>query len=177
MALPAWPDVRESLTAAIKAALPLQLRKAAGERISGLGVHMDAYHGSAGLYLLPESAARRLGSKAARNIGDWPISTDWDPGEDHSLAFAAHWGRWDEWFHDHLDDLTEAEMDEKSRGLLRVACEAVREVDRSGLLDTIAKARRFRIIIVEHDEPDDMGLERYDLFLKTGAIRCDGDVA
>src|SRR4051812_19996982 len=78
MALPAWSEVRESLTAAITAALPLQLRKAAGERISGLGVHMDAYYGSAGLYLLPESAARRGGARTARNIGDWPISTDWD---------------------------------------------------------------------------------------------------
>lgn len=177
MALPAWPEVRESLAAAIRAALPLQLRKAPGERISGLGVHMDAYYGSAGLYLLPEAAARRLGSRAARNLGDWPISTDWDLSEDHSLAFAAHWDRWDEWFRSHLDDLTEAEQDEKSRGLLRVACEAIRDVETSGHLDAIPKARRFRIVIAEHDEPDRLALERYDLFLRTGAIRCDGDDA
>lgn len=175
MALPAWSEVRESLKAAIAAALPLQLRKAAGERISGVGIHMDAYDGSAGLYLLPESAARRLGANA-RNIGDWPISTDWDPSDDHSVAFAAHWGRWDEWFREHHDHLTEAEKDEKFRGLLRVACEAMRDLDRSGLLEIFTKARRFQIIIVEHDEPDEMGLERYGLFLKTGVVRCDGDV-
>jgi hypothetical protein len=152
------------------------LRKVTAERISGLGVHVDAYYGSAGLYLLPESDARRLGADAD-NIGDWPISTDWDPGEDHSLAFASHWGRWDDWFHEHLDQLTEDEKDEKFRGLLRVACEAVREVERSGPLDEIPKDVGFRIIISEHDEPDEWGLERYDRFLKTRAIRCYRDDA
>src|SRR5438270_11544957 len=125
MALPVWSDVRESLTAAIRAALPIQIRAAAGERIVGVGLQIDGHYGSAGLYLLPESAARALSREAADNIGDWPISTDWDPSEDDARAFAASWGRWDDWFHDHLDDLTAEEKDERPRSLLRVACEAM----------------------------------------------------
>jgi hypothetical protein len=175
MALPAWPEVRDSLTAAIRAALPLQVRKAEGERIAGLGLHMDAYYGSAGLYLLPEASARTLSLKAANNIGDWPISTDWDPSEDQARAFAASWGRWDDWFHDHLDDLTGTEQDEKFRGLLRVACEAMRRIEADGFLDNFPKTEDFKIIVAEHDDPDDLAVERYHLFVRTGTIRVHGE--
>ncbi len=174
MSLPSWLDVRESLTAAIRDALPLQVRKVGGGRIAGVGLHVDAYYGSAGLYLLPESASRAMDPQAAANIGDWPISTDWNVREDHAQAFAAHWGRWDEWFRDHLDDLTEAE---KVRGLLRAACEAMRVVETAELLSANQKSEEFRIIIAEHDEPNELALERYGLFVQTGIVRCHGQVA
>jgi hypothetical protein len=116
MALPAWPGVRESLAAAIRDALPLQVHQASCEHIAGIGLHVDAYYGSAGLYLLPQTAAHALGPKVS-NIGDWPISTGWDLTRDHAVAFAAHWRRWEDWFKDHLDGQTDAELDESSRGL------------------------------------------------------------
>ncbi len=175
MALPPWSEVRQSLTAAIRAALPLQVRRAKGQRIAGLGLHIDAYYGSAGLYLLPEAVARTLSPTAANNIGDWPISTDWDPSEDHAGAFAASWGRWDDWFHDHLDDLTDDERDEKFRGLLRVACEAIRQIEAEGSLTELPKTEDFKIVIAEHDEPDELAIERYNLFVTTGAIRVFGE--
>jgi hypothetical protein len=68
MATTPWSEILESLAAAIGAALPLQLAKAKGERIAGVGLDMDAYYGSAGLYLLPESAARKLGVTAANSL-------------------------------------------------------------------------------------------------------------
>jgi hypothetical protein len=175
MALPPWSEVCESLTAAIRAALPLQVRKAEGERIAALGLHIDAYYGSAGLYLLPEAAARSLSPAAADNIGDWPISTDWDPSEDHARAFAASWGRWDDWFHDHLDNLTDDEKDEKFLRLLQVACEAMRQIEADGYLTELPKTEDFKIVIAEHDEPDDLALDRYNLFVRTGTIRVHGE--
>jgi hypothetical protein len=175
MALPVWSDVRESLTAAIRAALPIQVRKAAGERIVGVGLHIDGYFGSAGLYLLPESAARALSREAAANLGDWPISTDWDPSEDHARAFAASWGRWDDWFHNHLDDLTAEEKEVKPRSILRVACEAMRRIEADGLLDSFPKTEDFRCIIAEHDEPDALAIERYGLFVRTGTVKVYGE--
>jgi hypothetical protein len=177
MALPVWSDVRESLTAAMRAALPIQVRKADGERIVGVGVHIDGYYGSAGLYLLPESAARVLSPEAVDNIGAWPISTDWDPSEDHATAFAALWVRWDDWFHDHLSELTAEEQDEKARSLLLVACEAMRLIEADGLLDNLPKAEDFRIIIAEHDEPDALAVERYGLFVRTGTVKVYGEPA
>jgi hypothetical protein len=175
MAIPAWSEVRDSLTAAIRDALPLQVRKAGGERVAGVGLHIDGYYGSAGLYLLPESAAHALDPGAAANIGDWPISTDWDRDEDHARAFAAHWDRWDGWFHDHLDDLTQAEQSEKFRGLLRVACEAMRTIDVAGLLSAIPKTEGFSIIIAEHDEPNDLAADRYGRFVRTDSVVCHGE--
>lgn len=175
MPLPAWPVVRAALTAAIREALPLQVAKADGQRIAGIGLHMDAYYGSAGLYLLPEAALHTLAPKVVNNIGDWPISTDWDPAEDHSQAFARHWEEWDQLFHDHLDELTDAEMDQKFRALLQVACEAMQEVEAAGLLAALPRTEDFRIIVCEHDEPEELGLERYGLFVRTGQIRCHGD--
>lgn len=177
MSLVVWSDVRSSLTAAIRAALPLQLRKAPDDQIAGLGLHMDAYYGSAGLYLLPASATATIQPSAIDNLGDWPISTDWNLNEDHAQAFAAHWGQWDKWFHAHLDDFDKVGGHEKFRGLLRVSCEAMRDVELSGLLDLVPKSERFKIIIAEHDEPNELALERYDLFVRTGVIRCDGDAA
>jgi hypothetical protein len=176
MPLPDWSGVRESLTAAIRDALPLQVRKADGDQIAGIGLHMDAYYGSAGLYLLPKSIADALSPDEAANIGDWPISTDWDGREDHAIAFAAHWGRWDRWFYDHLDDLTGAEGSEKFRKLLRISCEATRAVETAGMLADIPKADGFRIIIAEHDEPNELALERYELFVRSGVVRCHGEV-
>jgi len=175
MSLPTWSEVRESLIAAIRDALPLQVRKAGGGQVAGVGLHIDAYYGSAGLYLLPESAARGMDPQTAANIGDWPISTDWNAHEDHALAFAAHWRRWEKWFSDHIDDHTKSEGDEIFRRLLRVACEAMREVETAELLSAIPQADGFRVIIAEHDEPDELALERYDLFVRTGIIRCHGD--
>jgi len=172
-----WSEIRDALTAAIRDALPLQVRKVSGERIAGVGLHMDAYYGSAGLYLLSESAAHSLSPKAADNIGDWPISTDWKLQEDHAQAFAAHWGWWDQWFHDHLDDFDEASGVEKSRGLLRIACEAMRAIELAGHFDAFPKTAEFKVIIAEHDEPDHFSVERYGLFVRTGTIRCHGDPA
>jgi hypothetical protein len=177
MALPAWPKVRKSLAAAIGAALPLQLRKAGSERIAGVGLHLNAYYGSAGLYLLPESAARALAPDAVDSLGDWPISTDWNPSDDHAQAFAAHWDKWDKWFSDHIDELDEAGEDERIRKLLRVACEAVRDLELTGLFDTLPKTEGFKIIIAEHNEPCDFSLERYSLFVRTGAVRSHVDSA
>lgn len=37
------------------------------------------------------------------------------------------------------------------------------------------KAKIFKIIIAEHDEPDQLGLDRYRLFVRTGMIYCHGD--
>ncbi len=175
MALPAWSEVGESMTTAIGAALPFQVRKARGERIAAIGLHIDAYYGSAGLYLLPEAAARAISPESVNNIGVWPISTDWDPSEDHAGAFTASWGPWDDWFHDHLDDLSIAEHDEKTRALLRLACEAMRQVEADGLLDSLIKTQDFKIIIAEPDEPDDFAIERYNLFVKTGIVRVYGE--
>ena len=189
MPMPPWNEVSASLAAAIRAALPLQVAKAGGERIAGLGLHIDGYYGSAGLYLLPESAARALGPgvRSERekvlsapdpdNIGDWPISTDWDSTDDHAAAFAAHWDPWDRWFRDRLDEFDAEGGDEKFRGLLRTACEAMREVEQSGALDAIPRTEGFKIIIAEHDEPDEMAVERYPLFVSTGKIRVYGEPA
>lgn len=175
MARPVWAEVRESLTSAIRDALPLQVGKASGERIAGVGLHIDAYYGSAGLYLLPESAALSLDQNAVSNIGDWPISTDWVLTEDHAQAFLSHWDRWDQWFRNHLDDFDESNGD-KGHSLLRIACEAMQQIEAEGLLNTFLKTDGFKIIIAEHDEPNILSLQRYNLFIRTGAIRCDGDV-
>jgi hypothetical protein len=136
MPLPNWDEVRRSLASAIAAALPLQIRKAGKGPVAGVGLHVDAFYGSAGLYLLPEADAGKLSARELDNIGDWPISTDWVPSEDHSQAFAAQWGVWDKWFSGHLDELSTTEADQKFRQLLQVACEAMREVELDGLLDT-----------------------------------------
>lgn len=174
MVLPVWSEVCESLTDAIRAALPLQIREAGVGRVSGIGLHIDTYYGCAGLYLLPESAVHTIDPEWVDNIGDWPISTDWDRTKDHARAFAAHWGRWDNWFRDHLNYHTEAEGDEIGRELLRGACEAMRQNEAIGLLNSFPKAEDFKIIIADHDDPRDMYLERYDLFVRTGEIRCWG---
>jgi len=173
--IPPWDEIRASLATAIRAALPLQVRQAAGEAVAGVALHVDGYYGSAGLYLLPESAARDLGPGASDNIGDWPISTDWNPADDHSRAFAAHWDPWDQWFRDRLDEFDQEGGDEKFRGLLRTACEAVREVELAGDLDAFPRTADFKIVIAEHDEPDAMAVERYGLFRGTGTVRVHGD--
>lgn len=175
MALPLWAEVRESLTAAIRDALPLQVREAEGERIAGLGLHIDAYYGSAGLYLLPETAARTLSPEEADEIGAWPISTDWDRTRDHARAFAAAWDRWEEWFRNHLDDFDDDEGDETFRGLHRVACEAMQQIEAEGLLNAFPKTEDFKIIIAEHDEPNDLSIKRYELFVRTGTIQVFGE--
>jgi hypothetical protein len=177
MVLPPWSEIRESLTAAIRAAPPLQLRKAAGQRIAGIGLHVDAYYGSAGLYLLPEVAALALNPRAVDNLGDWPISTDWVPADDYAQAFAAHWGKWATWFNEGLDDFDKAGWAEKFRGLLRVACEAMRQVETAGVFETIPKSKGFKVIIAEDDEPGELALERYTLYVKTGRVRCHGESA
>ena len=174
MPLPEWSDVRNSLTDAIRAALPFQIKKANGERIAGLGLHFNACYGSAGLYLLPESAARNLGKGRVDNIGDWPISTDWDLNDDHSVAFTSHWQPWDDWFRDHLDDLPEPEVAEMTLQLHVVFCEAMRQIEVDGLLDAMPKTDDFKIIIVEHDEPYDLAVERFDLFKRTNTLRIFG---
>jgi hypothetical protein len=175
MELSLWSKVRESLENAIRASLPLQIRKANDEKIAGVGLHVDAYYGCIGLYLLPESATVNLDAGELNNIGDWPISTDWDGSEAHAQEFARQWHPWEEWFRDHLDGLTDAELDQRYRGLLRAACEAMQKIESDGLLDNDRRTDDFRIIIIEHDEPDEMGLERYELFCRTGMIRCYGD--
>jgi hypothetical protein len=174
---PVWSEVREALAAAIRAALPLQLRAAQGEPIAGIALDMDAYYGSSGLYLLTESAARALPPDAVDNIGDWPISTHWSLDADHAQAFALHWGAWEKWFYEHIDDpAADDEQKDKFRALLRVACEAMWDVGDSGDLAAIAKSDRFKIIIAEHDEPNALSLDRYELFVRTGRVRCHGDV-
>lgn len=170
-----WAKIREALASAIRAALPLQIRKVAGERIAGLGIHIDGVYGDAGLYLLPEAAAQKLKPREANNIGDWPISTDWDATEDHSRAFAEHWEEWGKWFSDHVDDFNDEEGDKVLRGLLRVACEAIKSLESGGLLESIPRTKDFRVIIAEHDEPNDLAVRRYELFLKKGIIRCHED--
>ncbi len=136
-------------------------------------MHIDAYYGCAGLYLLPESSARSLAPSDVDNIGDWPISTDWIPSDDYSLAFAQHWHRWDEWFHENLDAHDKDRVsNQKFRGLLQTACEAMRAVEAQGILDSVAKTNGFKIIIAEHDEPKVLSLERYELFCQRGIIRC-----
>jgi hypothetical protein len=125
---------------------------------------------------LPESAARSLPPEDVDNLGDWPISTDRcgrDGSEsEHRRAFSGHWrdAEWHkrvEWFyggrHDH------------PRRLLQAACEAMREVELSGLLDSFPKTDGFKIIIADHDELDEMSVDRYSLFLRTGEVRCMDD--
>jgi len=168
-----WAEIRDSLMKAIRDALPLQLRRAPGERIAGLGLHIDAYYGSAGLYLLTESAARKLDADALDSMGDWPISTDWVLSEDHSQAFAAQWRSWEDWFSAHQNDFTDEQ--DSGRGLLRVACEAIQQLENAGLLDAVPTTEDFKLIVQEHDEPTALGVERYRLFVRTGRIRCDGD--
>jgi hypothetical protein len=126
---------------------------------------------------LPESAARELPPDAVNNIGDWPISTDWKLDDDHSQAFAAHWREWEKWFRDHREELDEMTGDDDFRGLLRVACEAMRQVELTGQFDAIPKTTDFKVIIAEHDEPNELSLERYGLFTKAGTVRCHGDPA
>ena len=120
-----WPQIRDALTAAIRDALPLQIRRAAGDRIAGVGLHIDGYYGSAGLYLLPESAARALAPEGADYLGDWPISTDWNQSEDHAQAFMVHWRPWDQWIYNHLGDFDDEATMARGRELLRAGCEAV----------------------------------------------------
>jgi len=175
MPLPNWDDVRRSLVNAIKAALPLQIRRAGNGRVAGLGLHVDAFYGSAGLYLLPEDDARKLSAKDRDNIGDWPISTDWILSEDHSRAFAEHWGPWDNWFREHVECNSAFETDQIGRQLLRLACEAMREIETAGLLASFPKSADFKVIIAEHDEPVELCVQRYRLFLGTGTIRVYGD--
>lgn len=55
-------------------------------------------------------------------------------------------------------------------GLLRSACEAVQWIEQEGLLDKMPKTERFRIIIAEHDEPDDLCVNRYPVFLNSGLV-------
>ena len=73
------------------------------------------------------------------------------------------------------DELDGKDGDKAFRGLLQITCEAVRELELAGLLDSIPKTEDFKIIIAEHDEPNILGLERYELFVRTGAVRCHGD--
>ncbi|MFN0055440.1 MAG: hypothetical protein ACKV0T_25110 [Planctomycetales bacterium] len=164
-----------ALASAISAALPLQLRLAHGGPIAGVGLHIDAYYGCAGLYLLPDSQAKLLTHTQRFELGDWPISTDWNLADDHAIAFAAHWRHWDHWFYTHLAALTDEENHAKSYELHRVACQAMQQVEAAGHLNTFPKTDDFRIIIAEHDEPIDLSLERYALFRRTGTIRVFGD--
>ena len=151
--IPDWEEVRDALIAAIRDALPLQLKRIPGERVSGLGVHIDACYGSAGLYLLPESTAQTFNQAYQDNLGDWPISTDWDPSDDHSQAFARHWHVWDRHFYalamtpmkveDETPEDEDAPVDPIFFGLLRTACEAVQRIEHEGLLDNLPKTERF----------------------------------
>lgn len=172
MEQPKWDEVRQALTSAIAAALPLQLRVVAGEPIAGVGLHIDGLYGAAGLYLLPESAVSTVDPSARNNIGDWPISTDWESTSDHQRAFAEHWGPHEEWFYSHMDFGDDDDgVEYRTRCLLRSACEAVRGLEKSGLFETFPKTEKFQLIVAEHDEPEEMSVERYELFLRTGEIR------
>lgn len=175
-----WAEIRDALVAAIRDALPLQLNRIPGERVAGLGVHIDGCYGSAGLYLLPESTAQTFNQAYQDNLGDWPISTDWDPSDDYSQAFARQWGIWNKRFHDRAmasmndegEDLEDKDalVDPIFIGLLRSACEAVQRIEQGGLLDKMPKTEQFRIIIAEHDEPDDLCVNRYPVFLNSGLV-------
>ncbi|MBL8851637.1 MAG: hypothetical protein JNG89_18280 [Planctomycetaceae bacterium] len=165
-----WSEIREALTSAIRDALPLEVQKTAGDRISGIGLEVDAFYGSASLYLLPESAARDLSPEERDNLGDWPIST-WESESDYAPAFAAHWGVWETWFYDHVDDFDDDESVAKGRALLQAGCEAMQAIESEGLLDSLPQSEGFKIIIADHDEPRHLSLERYELFVKTGTIK------
>ena len=173
--LPDWSELRASLKAAIVAAIRFQMRRIGDERIAGFGLHIDGYYGSVGLYLLPESVARTMNSARRNNIGDWPISTDWNPNAEDAKAFAANWEKWANWFYEHCGKLDRVDGDEAFRGLLRIACEAVQDLEAAGFFEGVLKTQDFRIIIAEHDEPNALALERYGLFVTTGNIRVQGD--
>jgi hypothetical protein len=59
--------------------------------------------------------------------------------------------------------------------LLRVACEAMRQVEADGSRTEFPKTKDFKIVIAEHDEPDELAIERYNLFVMTGSIRVHGE--
>ena len=162
-----WLEIRTSLTDAIRVALPLQIQKTAGDRIAGICLLMDACYGSSGLYLLTESAARTLGTNAFEMIGDWPISTDWNLNDNYSQAYAKHWGKWADWFNEHMNDFDDSFREEVFEKLIQISCEAMREVELAGHLSTFSKTKDFKIIIAEHDEPIQSSLERYKQFVNT----------
>jgi hypothetical protein len=172
MVRPDWSAVRRSLKAAIRDALTLETRKVKRDRVAGFGVDMDTYYGSAGTYLLPESAARAMEPALLISLGDWPISTHWDHDGDDAIAFRAHWGTWEDWFHKHADDFDEV-GEEKGWALMRATCEAVRELDISGSFDKIPKTQDFKIIVADHDDSNEFAAQRYGLFVRTGVAFCD----
>jgi hypothetical protein len=47
----------------------------------------------------------------------------------------------------------------------------MRQIEMDGSLDVVPMTEDFKIIIAEHDEPDDLAIERYNLFRKAGTIR------
>jgi hypothetical protein len=173
MPLPDWKTVRVALDRALVTALPLLAEESGRGPIAALGIHVDAYYGSAGLYLLPESALTELSEAARDSLGDWPNSTDWSRDAASARAFASHWGVWDSWFSRHLGDLSEAEATEKFETLLRVACEAAEKLEREDAFIALPKARSFKILVVEHDEPDQLSLTRYEHFLRTREVLVD----
>jgi hypothetical protein len=170
MNLPDWSEVRASLASSIRAALPLQLaHQAAGERVAAIAVNVDIDYGGAGLYLLPESDWRDLAPEQVGDLDQWPISTDWDV-DDASRAFDAHWGPWDKWYHDHFR-WDEGPWKELYRGLIRCACEALREVEAEGLFDVMAKTDGFQLLVGVTNESPQLTAQRYEQYRRTGAIR------
>lgn len=170
MELPDWSQVRLSLEAAIRDALPLLVNKANGDRIAGVGVDIHTCYGDSGIYLLPESAALTMTQKLAISLGDWPLATYWSRTDDYSVAFEAHWGKWAKWFYAHCGQFDKDETEKVYNELIRVVCEAVRELEIEGLFDCMVRTEQFRIIIAEHDEPNEVALARYPYFLKTGNV-------
>jgi hypothetical protein len=107
-----------------------------------VGLYIDICYGQVALSLLPEAACRAPGV-ARDDLTTWPVSTDWGLGEGHGEAFAAHWGPWDHWFAARAGRLSDPGADPVLRGLLRVACEAMREAVEAGLLGGVPRAEGF----------------------------------
>jgi hypothetical protein len=46
-----------------------------------------------------------------------------------------------------------------------------------GSLGEFPRTEDFKVVIAEHDDPDELAIERYNLLVKTGTIRVFGEPA
>lgn len=169
-----WNQARRDLALAIRDSLDSYCLSYPDMIISGLGIHVDGCGGDMGLYLLPENAELEA-DLDVNEISNWPIATDWDQEQEFANVFLDKWDQWSSTISEQLDEISEEECEFVFQKLLETACCALSDLEAGGLLTRLNTTENFLVIISEHDEPVEYGVERYELFKKTSTIRVFGE--